>query len=351
MRDIMHEPMVPNLAEGLAGGYYVYALLDTRRKSRKYNGLGYEPFYIGYGKNGRVLQHFKRYRRATCLKNSIIAKILQETGDWPRYKILDSGLTLRQAKQLEIECIARYGRRDLGEGPLANHTDGGDGFKGKRPLKPSIERRRVDRIKATFASKSEEELQAISLKLSAAQKAIHRNSSKGAKARRAKACSEALKARGAQLWKEFVAEHCVSDTLKFSAYISATDPITCTCRTCNAQYVTTPHVIRRRVLAGLALCQPCRRASKLYRQERKASGAVISAVKLANTRKLWQQRNAEYVEFLKHHTSLTTRVKITSTESFYEYQQHRCVTCGEKFNYIPARVFKRQIAKIHHCRR
>ncbi len=350
MNTLTHEPLVPSLPEGLAGGYYVYALLDTRHKSRRY-GLGYEPFYVGYGKNGRLLQHFKRYKRVTCLKNNIIAKILQETGEWPWFKILESGLTLRQAKQLEIERIEQYGRRDRGDGPLANHTDGGDGFQGRRQLKPSIEKRRVEKIKATFASKSADELQAISSRLSEAHKARHARTSKRAKAAQAKACSDALKARGAKLWKEFVAQHSVADTLKLSAYISATDPITCTCRTCKTQYVTTPHKLRRRVLDKKALCQACRRNSKRYRKERVTAGDNISATKLANTRGLWRQRNEEYVEFLKRHTSLTTRIKITSTESFYEHQPHRCVVCGERFSYIPARVFKRQIAKIHQCRR
>lgn len=50
------------------------------------------------------------------------------------------------------------------------------------------------------------------------------------------------------------------------------------------------------------------------------------------------------------HTSLTTRIKITNTKSFYEHQPHNCIRCNRKVQlHSKSRVLKRQIAKIHHC--
>lgn len=48
-----------------------------------------------------------------------------------RIKFIKTNLTDYEAIQLEIELIAKYGRKDLGTGILRNMTNGGDGVSGR----------------------------------------------------------------------------------------------------------------------------------------------------------------------------------------------------------------------------
>ncbi len=88
------------------------------------------PFYVGAGKGKRVLDH-ERYARETWRshKQSLIRKILKD-GDRIDYWIEEFFATWDEAAARERELIAYYGRADLRKGPLANRTDGGDGFIG-----------------------------------------------------------------------------------------------------------------------------------------------------------------------------------------------------------------------------
>ena len=82
--------------------YYTYAYLredDT-------------PYYIGKGTGKRAWDKNHRVNLPT---------------DPSRIQIIKEGLTDEEAKSLEIELIAKYGRKDLGTGILQNQTDGGDG--------------------------------------------------------------------------------------------------------------------------------------------------------------------------------------------------------------------------------
>ena len=80
-----------------------------------------EPFYIGIGSD-MTYKRAKEKSRRSQLWNKIIAKTDYEV------EILMDDITFDEAKSKEIEFIKLYGRIDLGNGILANLTDGGDGL-------------------------------------------------------------------------------------------------------------------------------------------------------------------------------------------------------------------------------
>jgi hypothetical protein len=82
--------------------YYTYAYLRE-------DGT---PYYIGKGIGKRAWSKRHNVHLPT---------------DLSRIQIMQDGLTNDEAKVLEIELIAKYGRKDLGTGILRNQTDGGDG--------------------------------------------------------------------------------------------------------------------------------------------------------------------------------------------------------------------------------
>lgn len=78
-------------------------------------------FYIGIGNIRRAYRKDGRSR----LWNSIVSKHNYIV------EILQTNLSWEDACELEIFLIELYGRIDLGTGILANHTEGGDGAKGR----------------------------------------------------------------------------------------------------------------------------------------------------------------------------------------------------------------------------
>jgi hypothetical protein len=80
-----------------------------------------EPFYIGIGSDMTNKRANERARRSELWKK-IVAKSDYEI------EILMDDITFDEAKSKEIEFIKLYGRIDLGNGTLANLTDGGDGL-------------------------------------------------------------------------------------------------------------------------------------------------------------------------------------------------------------------------------
>lgn len=82
-----------------------------------------EPFYIGIGKSKS-----RAYSKKSRSKHwhSIVNKADYEV------EIIKTGISWEDAKELEIELISKYGRNDLNEGTLVNHTDGGDGNNNQR---------------------------------------------------------------------------------------------------------------------------------------------------------------------------------------------------------------------------
>ena len=71
------------------------------------------PYYIGKGKD----------KRAWVKGKTEVGKPTDDS----RIVLLKENLSNAEAKALEIELIAHYGRKDLGTGILRNKTAGGDG--------------------------------------------------------------------------------------------------------------------------------------------------------------------------------------------------------------------------------
>lgn len=93
-----------------------------------------EPFYVGMGKRNRKFDHLKEAKTrpeptAGEHKLNTIRKILAN-GKEPIIEIVKDNITREEAVELEIQLIARYGRKDNGTGILTNQTDGGDGTRG-----------------------------------------------------------------------------------------------------------------------------------------------------------------------------------------------------------------------------
>jgi hypothetical protein len=99
-------------------GYYVYLFVI--------DGI---PRYIGKGQRDRYSEHIRVVRRGTgksmwytFLKKSMSA------GREIVVEIIADGLTSEQAKNVEIDLIAKHGRRAMGCGTLMNVSAGGDGI-------------------------------------------------------------------------------------------------------------------------------------------------------------------------------------------------------------------------------
>ena len=91
--------------------YYVYAYLRSNDSQTASAGT---PYYIGYGKGQRV---YNKHRIPVPKDRSNII-------------FLHENLSEEQAKDLEIQEIFKYGRKDLRTGILTNLTHGGEGVSG-----------------------------------------------------------------------------------------------------------------------------------------------------------------------------------------------------------------------------
>ena len=115
--------------------FYVYIYLDDRKPGRwEYNGLifHFQPFYVGKGNGRRMLNHLEAASlRRISLKNRIINKIINVTGEKPTFYKIYENLSENEAFDIEIDMIKHFGRIDLKSGILANATHGGPGT-GKR---------------------------------------------------------------------------------------------------------------------------------------------------------------------------------------------------------------------------
>ncbi len=101
--------------------FYVYIYIDPRNNS---------PFYVGKGHGRRYFDHLKEKHSCNPFKFNKINKIKKETGEYPESILFKTELTEEEAFILEIELIARWGRKNNKTGCLTNLTGGGDGISG-----------------------------------------------------------------------------------------------------------------------------------------------------------------------------------------------------------------------------
>jgi len=122
--------------------HYVYMYSDPVRK---------EPIYVGMGKGGRYKRHLLRTDHHPMTHR---VQAMKRAGVEPIITFLCSDIDQEFAALVEQEAISKYGRKDLGKGPLLNLTDGGDGC-----YNPSPETRRRMSEAATGQKQSPEAIE------------------------------------------------------------------------------------------------------------------------------------------------------------------------------------------------
>lgn len=127
--------------------FYVYVLLDPRKC--------YSPFYVGKGHGSRA-KISAREAGTNSLKKNVIYKI-KNSGHKPVIMYWEKELNECRAFEIEIELIARWGRRNNNTGILTNLTDGGEGTVG---VSAETRKKMADRMRGagspTFGGQSEE---------------------------------------------------------------------------------------------------------------------------------------------------------------------------------------------------
>lgn len=92
-----------------------------------------QPFWFGKGSNGRIDVHRREAKK--CLKNlslprsykiNIILKLWEQGLDFTEEKIC-MNIPEQRTFEIEMEAIAKYGRKNSGTGCLANQSKGGEG--------------------------------------------------------------------------------------------------------------------------------------------------------------------------------------------------------------------------------
>lgn len=144
---------------------YVYALMDNRPSSKGYN----KPFYIGISAHENTMtdtltsKYLRPYSHFTekslsheinPIKKSIIESILEQKL-LPEVKILNTGLLLEKACEIEKSLIKQYGKVIDKTGNLANISDGGEGV---LLITPEIIDRKSKKIHQTKLKQKEEKI-------------------------------------------------------------------------------------------------------------------------------------------------------------------------------------------------
>lgn len=102
--------------------FYVY--MYTRPYGDK------ESAYVGFGSGRRATHHIGRFENLQHSNKhfqNVYLKARRLGFNGLIFEYIKENITIDQAKDLEIELIAKIGRRDLGTGPLVNKTKGGEG--------------------------------------------------------------------------------------------------------------------------------------------------------------------------------------------------------------------------------
>jgi hypothetical protein len=113
--------------------YYTYVLFNLDKPGKyQYDDLCflYEPFYVGKGKDDRILAHNRKsYKKddKNETKKELIESLIKkyDYNDIPF--IYKANLSEEESLNFEEELIKKIGRCDLKLGPLTNLTDGNDG--------------------------------------------------------------------------------------------------------------------------------------------------------------------------------------------------------------------------------
>lgn len=85
------------------------------------------PLYVGYGKWRRKRKQQRWADHITRTDNRHLTAAFKKYGTNLPIIIVRDELTVAEARETEVAFITAIGRSDLGNGPLVNQTDGGDG--------------------------------------------------------------------------------------------------------------------------------------------------------------------------------------------------------------------------------
>lgn len=152
--------------------FYTYAYCNELKPINDVD-LGFSPFYIGKGSGRRILDHLRDAEKGKKGKKlSHIRRLIKE-GNPPIIVKLKSFGDEKSAFDHETSLIAKFGRLDLGTGPLFNNTPGGDGprhtlevyakiAKKLRGRKASVEHRENIANSLTGRTRTNQERDAIS---------------------------------------------------------------------------------------------------------------------------------------------------------------------------------------------
>lgn len=145
--------------------YCVYVLTDPRKEGEFVYGSTFrspeEPFYVGQGSLHRPYAHLVEATRSK-VKNHKLNKIRRILREYESYTItyVAIGIPRGEALRIEREYILAIGRADLGKGPLANLTDGGDGGSGVKTSQET-RRKRSKAARLMHANRSADEKRTI----------------------------------------------------------------------------------------------------------------------------------------------------------------------------------------------
>lgn len=148
---------------------YAYCTPNTESFETSFGVLPGTPFYIGIGKPTRQFDHLKEAssKNPKCTNKINFIKSLIDYNTPPKIIQLMSGLTSKEAKELEIKLIAEIGTQKEVKsvekcGPLFNLHKGGGGGVGKK-TPHSLEARKKISLARTGIKNSETHNRAISI--------------------------------------------------------------------------------------------------------------------------------------------------------------------------------------------